>query len=112
MFTLEFRDKGFARSCSGPSLSETALEARVISDSSLTDGVLMDDSEIHGRGKLQGSQLMGVHWRWDCLRHRLFELSYRFGKFPIDVLKLNQSFGPRRSVAIPIRLLPREAIIN
>jgi diguanylate cyclase (GGDEF)-like protein/PAS domain S-box-containing protein len=84
----EFRDKGFVEGVRAI-LSETGLEARYL-ELELTEGVLMEHVESTD-SVLQELKMMGVHLAVDdfgtgysslrCLR-----------QFPIDVLKIGQSF--------------------
>ena len=85
---VEFRDKGFVESVR-TSLSETGLEARYLG-LELTEGVLMEDAESTA-AVLQELKVMGVHLAVDDFGTGYSSLSY-LRQFPIDVLKIDQSF--------------------
>jgi EAL domain-containing protein (putative c-di-GMP-specific phosphodiesterase class I) len=85
---VEFRDKGFVESVR-TSLSETGLEARYLG-LELTEGVLMEDAESTV-AVLQELKVMGVHLAVDDFGTGYSSLSY-LRQFPIDVLKIDQSF--------------------
>jgi diguanylate cyclase (GGDEF)-like protein/PAS domain S-box-containing protein len=86
--TVEFRDKGFVEGV-GTILAETGLEARYL-ELELTEGVLMDDAET-AASVLQELRTMGVHLAVDDFGTGYSSLSY-LRQFPIDVLKIDQSF--------------------
>jgi diguanylate cyclase (GGDEF)-like protein/PAS domain S-box-containing protein len=85
---VEFRDKGFVESVR-TILSETGLEARYLG-LELTEGVLMEDAESTA-AVLQELKMMGVHLAVDDFGTGYSSLSY-LRQFPIDVLKIDQSF--------------------
>ena len=85
---VEFRDKGFVQSVR-TILAETGLEARYL-ELELTEGVLMDDAESTA-SVLQELKMMGVHLAVDDFGTGYSSLSY-LRHFPIDVLKIDQSF--------------------
>jgi diguanylate cyclase (GGDEF)-like protein/PAS domain S-box-containing protein len=85
---VEFRDKGFVESVR-TTLSETGLEARYLG-LELTEGVLMEDAESTA-SVLQELKVMGVHLAVDDFGTGYSSLSY-LRQFPIDVLKIDQSF--------------------
>jgi diguanylate cyclase (GGDEF)-like protein/PAS domain S-box-containing protein len=85
---VEFRDKGFVE-CVREILAETGLEARYLG-LELTEGVLMDDAESTA-AVLQELKTMGVHLAVDDFGTGYSSLSY-LRQFPIDVLKIDQSF--------------------
>ena len=85
---LEFRDPGFVESVR-TTLSETGLEARYLG-LELTEGVLMEDAESTAT-VLQELKVMGVHLAVDDFGTGYSSLSY-LRQFPIDVLKIDQSF--------------------
>jgi len=85
---VEFRDKGFVESVRA-TLSETGLEAQYLG-LELTEGVLMEDAESTAT-VLQELKLMGVHLAVDDFGTGYSSLSY-LRQFPIDVLKIDQSF--------------------
>jgi diguanylate cyclase (GGDEF)-like protein/PAS domain S-box-containing protein len=85
---VEFRDKGFAERV-GRVLAETGLEARYL-ELELTEGVLMEDAESMVF-VLQELKAMGVHLAVDDFGTGYSSLSY-LRQFPIDVLKIDQSF--------------------
>jgi diguanylate cyclase (GGDEF)-like protein/PAS domain S-box-containing protein len=85
---VEFRDKGFVESVRR-TLSETGLEARYLG-LELTEGVLMEDAESTA-SVLQELKAMGVHLAVDDFGTGYSSLSY-LRQFPIDVLKIDQSF--------------------
>ena len=85
---VEFRDKGFAERVRTV-LSETGLEARYL-ELELTEGVLMEDAETMV-SVLQELKMMGVHLAVDDFGTGYSSLSY-LRQFPIDVLKIDQSF--------------------
>ena len=85
---VEFRDKGFVESVRAI-LSETGFQARYL-DLELTEGVLMEDAESTA-SVLQELKRMGVHLAVDDFGTGYSSLSY-LQQFPIDVLKIDQSF--------------------
>jgi diguanylate cyclase (GGDEF)-like protein/PAS domain S-box-containing protein len=85
---VEFRDKGFVESVR-TTLAETGLEARYLG-LELTEGVLMEDAESTA-AVLQELKVMGVHLAVDDFGTGYSSLSY-LRQFPIDVLKIDQSF--------------------
>jgi len=91
---VEFRDKGFVESVR-TILSETGLEAHYL-DLELTEGVLMEDAESTG-AVLQELKTMGVHFAVDDFGTGYSSLSY-LQQFPIDVLKIDQSFIRRITI--------------
>src|ERR1700687_466394 len=88
---VEFRDKSFVESVRAI-LSETGLEAQYL-DLELTEGVLMEDAESTA-AVLQELKAMGVHLAVDDFGTGFSSLSY-LQQFPIDVLKIDQSFVHR-----------------
>src|ERR1700730_1580790 len=84
----EFRDKGFVNSVR-TILSETGLEARYL-DLELTESVLMQHAESTA-AILHGLKTLGVHLAVDDFGTGYSSLSY-LRQFPIDVLKIDQSF--------------------
>jgi diguanylate cyclase (GGDEF)-like protein/PAS domain S-box-containing protein len=85
---VEFRDKSFVESVR-TTLSETGLEARYLG-LELTEGVLMEDAESTAT-VLHELKVMGVHLAVDDFGTGYSSLSY-LRQFPIDVLKIDQSF--------------------
>ncbi len=85
---VEFRDKGFVQGVRAI-LSETGLEARYL-ELELTEGVLMEDADSTAL-VLQELKMMGVHLAVDDFGTGYSSLSY-LRQFPIDVLKIDQSF--------------------
>jgi diguanylate cyclase (GGDEF)-like protein/PAS domain S-box-containing protein len=85
---VEFRDKGFVESVRRI-LSETGFEARYL-DLELTEGVLMEDVESTA-AVLQELKMTGLHLAVDDFGTGYSSLSY-LRQFPIDVLKIDQSF--------------------
>src|SRR6266852_3515451 len=85
---VEFREKGFVESVR-MILSETGLAARYLK-LELTERVLMDDVESTA-SVLQELKIMGVHLAVDDFGTGYSSLSY-LRQFPIDVLKIDQSF--------------------
>jgi EAL domain-containing protein (putative c-di-GMP-specific phosphodiesterase class I) len=85
---LEFRDPGFVDSVRTV-LQETGLEARYL-ELELTEGVLMEDGQSTAT-VLQELKKMGVHLAVDDFGTGYSSLSY-LQQFPIDVLKIDQSF--------------------
>jgi diguanylate cyclase (GGDEF)-like protein/PAS domain S-box-containing protein len=88
---VEFRDKSFVE-CVRAILSETGLEARYL-DLELTEGVLMEDAESTA-AILRELKKMGLHLAVDDFGTGYSSLSY-LQQFPIDVLKIDQSFVHR-----------------
>jgi diguanylate cyclase (GGDEF)-like protein/PAS domain S-box-containing protein len=88
---VEFRDKSFVE-CVRAILSETGLEARYL-DLELTEGVLMEDAESTA-AILHQLKTMGLHLAVDDFGTGYSSLSY-LQQFPIDVLKIDQSFVHR-----------------
>jgi EAL domain-containing protein (putative c-di-GMP-specific phosphodiesterase class I) len=84
----EFRHKGFVEGVR-TILSETGFEACCL-DLELTEGVLMDDAESTAC-VLKELKAMGVHLAVDDFGTGYSSLSY-LQQFPIDVLKIDQSF--------------------
>jgi diguanylate cyclase (GGDEF)-like protein/PAS domain S-box-containing protein len=85
---VEFRDKDFVASVRR-TLSETRLEEQYL-ELELTEGVLMDDAESTAL-VLQELKSMGVRLAVDDFGTGYSSLSY-LRQFPIDVLKIDQSF--------------------
>src|SRR5229473_2849234 len=85
---VEFREKGFVESVR-TILSQTGLAARYLK-LELTERVLMDDVESTA-SVLQELKIMGVHLAVDDFGTGYSTLSY-LRQFPIDVLKIDQSF--------------------
>ena len=85
---IEFRDKGFVEGVRAI-LSETGLEARYL-ELELTEGVLMQNAESSGF-VLQQLKTMGIQLAVDDFGTGYSSLSY-LQQFPIDVLKIDQSF--------------------
>jgi len=85
---VEFRDKGFVEGVRAI-LEETGLEAGYL-DLELTEGVLMDDIEST-TSVLRALKEMGVYLAVDDFGTGYSSLSY-LRQFPIDVLKIDQSF--------------------
>jgi len=85
---VEFRDKGFAERVRTV-LSETGLDARYL-ELELTEGVLMEDAETMV-SVLHELKMMGVLLAVDDFGTGYSSLSY-LRLFPIDVLKIDQSF--------------------
>ncbi len=88
---VEFRDEGFVGGVRAI-LSETGLEARYL-ELELTEGVLMEHAESTA-AVLQELKTMGVHLAVDDFGTGYSSLSY-LQQFPIDVLKIDQSFVHR-----------------
>jgi EAL domain-containing protein (putative c-di-GMP-specific phosphodiesterase class I) len=84
----EFRGKTFLEEVS-TTLRETGLEARYL-DLELTEGVLMQNAKSTA-SVLQELKRMGVHLAVDDFGTGYSSLSY-LRQFPIDVLKIDQSF--------------------
>jgi diguanylate cyclase (GGDEF)-like protein/PAS domain S-box-containing protein len=87
----EFRSKTFLAGVSA-TLRETGLDARYL-DLELTEGVLMEDAESTA-ALLQELKMMGVQLAVDDFGTGFSSLSY-LQQFPIDVLKIDQSFVHR-----------------
>ena len=85
---VEFRDKGFVEGVRAI-LLETGLAARYL-ELEVTEGVLMEDAESTD-AVLQELKTMGVHLAVDDFGTGYSSLSY-LRQFPIDVLKIDQSF--------------------
>jgi diguanylate cyclase (GGDEF)-like protein/PAS domain S-box-containing protein len=85
---VEFRDNGFVEGVRAI-LLETGLEARFL-ELELTEGVLMEDAKSTAC-VLQELKKMGVHLAVDDFGTGYSSLSY-LRQFPIDVLKIDQSF--------------------
>jgi diguanylate cyclase (GGDEF)-like protein/PAS domain S-box-containing protein len=85
---IEFRDEGFVEGVRAI-LSETGLEARYL-DLELTESVLMGDVQSTAY-VLQALKKTGVHLAVDDFGTGYSSLSY-LRQFPIDVLKIDQSF--------------------
>jgi diguanylate cyclase (GGDEF)-like protein/PAS domain S-box-containing protein len=85
---VEFRHKGFVESVQAI-LLETGLEARYL-ELELTEGVLMEDAESTA-SVLHELKRMGVQLAVDDFGTGYSSLSY-LRRFPIDVLKIDQSF--------------------
>jgi diguanylate cyclase (GGDEF)-like protein/PAS domain S-box-containing protein len=85
---VEFRDKGFVEGVR-TILLETGLEPRYL-ELEVTEGVLMEDAESTA-AVLQELKTMGVHLAVDDFGTGYSSLSY-LRQFPIDVLKIDQSF--------------------
>jgi diguanylate cyclase (GGDEF)-like protein/PAS domain S-box-containing protein len=85
---LEFRDPCFVDSVRTV-LEQTGLEARYL-ELELTEGVLMEDGQSTA-AVLQELKKMGVHLAVDDFGTGYSSLSY-LQQFPIDVLKIDQSF--------------------
>jgi diguanylate cyclase (GGDEF)-like protein len=88
---VEFRDKDFVEGVRAI-LSETGLEARYL-ELELTEGVLMEHAQSTA-AVLQELKTMGVHLAVDDFGTGYSSLSY-LQQFPIDVLKIDQSFIQR-----------------
>jgi diguanylate cyclase (GGDEF)-like protein/PAS domain S-box-containing protein len=88
---VEFRDPGFVEGVRTV-LSETGLEPRYL-ELELTEGVLMDNAESTA-SVLQELKTMGVQLAVDDFGTGYSSLSY-LRQFPIDVLKIDQSFVHR-----------------
>jgi diguanylate cyclase (GGDEF)-like protein/PAS domain S-box-containing protein len=84
----EFCDSGFVEGVRRI-LAETGLEARYL-ELELTERVLMEDAESTA-SVLQELKMMGVHLAVDDFGTGYSSLSY-LRQFPIDVLKIDQSF--------------------
>ena len=84
----EFRDKNFVKRVA-TTLAETGLDACCL-DLELTEGVLMADAESTG-AILHDLKDIGVHLAVDDFGTGYSSLSY-LRQFPIDVLKIDQSF--------------------
>jgi diguanylate cyclase (GGDEF)-like protein/PAS domain S-box-containing protein len=88
---VEFRDKKFVEDVRAI-LAETGLAASYL-ELELTEGVLMEDAESTTL-VLQELKAMGVHLAVDDFGTGYSSLSY-LRQFPIDVLKIDQSFVRR-----------------
>ena len=89
----EFRHKDFVEGVQ-TILAETGFEASRL-DLELTEGVLMDDAESTA-SVLKALKAMGLHLAVDDFGTGYSSLSY-LQQFPIDVLKMDQSFVQRIS---------------
>jgi len=85
---VEFREEGFVQSVR-TILSETGMEARYL-ELELTEGVLMENAKSTA-SVLEELKSMGVHLAVDDFGTGYSSLSY-LRQFPIDVLKIDQSF--------------------
>jgi diguanylate cyclase (GGDEF)-like protein/PAS domain S-box-containing protein len=85
---IEFRDSGFVQGVR-TILSETSLEAHYL-ELELTEGVLMADAQSTD-SLLQELKTMGIQLAVDDFGTGYSSLSY-LRQFPIDVLKIDQSF--------------------
>jgi diguanylate cyclase (GGDEF)-like protein/PAS domain S-box-containing protein len=85
---IEFRDKDFVENVR-TTLLQTGLEARYL-ELELTEGVLMEDAELT-TALLHELKTMGVNLAVDDFGAGYSSLSY-LRQFPIDVLKIDQSF--------------------
>jgi diguanylate cyclase (GGDEF)-like protein/PAS domain S-box-containing protein len=85
---VEFRDKDFVEGVRRI-LLETGLEARYL-ELEVTEDVLMEDADSTA-SVLQELKTMGVHFAVDDFGIGYSSLSY-LRQFPIDVLKIDQSF--------------------
>jgi diguanylate cyclase (GGDEF)-like protein/PAS domain S-box-containing protein len=88
---VEFRDKSFVESVR-TILSETGLEARCL-DLELTEGVLMEEADSTA-SLLQELKTIGVQLAVDDFGTGYSSLNY-LQQFPIDILKIDQSFVHR-----------------
>src|SRR6266481_5769562 len=88
---VEFRDKGFVEGVR-TALAETGLEGRYL-ELELTEGVLMEHAESTA-AVLQELKTMGIRLAVDDFGTGYSSLSY-LQQFPIDVLKIDQSFVHR-----------------
>jgi diguanylate cyclase (GGDEF)-like protein/PAS domain S-box-containing protein len=84
----EFRGKGFVEGVATV-LAETGMDACYL-DLELTEGVLMANAESTG-ATLHALKAMGIHLAVDDFGTGYSSLSY-LRQFPIDVLKIDQSF--------------------
>jgi len=87
---VEFRDQGFIQGVR-KILSETGLAPRYL-QLELTEGVLMQEAEATG-AVLAALKAMGVQLAVDDFGTGYSSLSY-LRQFPVDVLKIDQSFIP------------------
>jgi diguanylate cyclase (GGDEF)-like protein/PAS domain S-box-containing protein len=85
---VEFREKGFVEGVR-TILSETGLEAKYL-ELELTEGVLMEHADSTA-SVLRELKMMGVGFAIDDFGTGFSSLSY-LTKFPIDALKIDQSF--------------------
>jgi len=85
---VEFREAGFVDGVRAI-LSETGLEARYL-ELELTEGVLMENAKSSA-AVLDELKTMGIHLAVDDFGTGYSSLSY-LRQFPIDVLKIDQSF--------------------
>lgn len=104
---IEFRDQGFVEGVKRI-LLETGLEAHYL-ELELTEGVLMQHAESTAAVLLELKE-MGVHLAVDDFGTGYSSLSY-LRQFPIDVLKIDQSFV-HRMTANPDDSTIVSAIIN
>ncbi|HTF25003.1 MAG TPA: EAL domain-containing protein [Candidatus Limnocylindria bacterium] len=88
---VEFRDKSFVEGVR-TTLAETGLEGRYL-EMELTEGVLMEHAESTA-AVLQELKTMGIRLAVDDFGTGYSSLSY-LQQFPIDVLKIDQSFVHR-----------------
>ncbi len=88
---VEFRDKSFVEGVR-TTLAETGLEGRYL-ELELTEGVLMEHAESTA-AVLQELKTMGIRLAVDDFGTGYSSLSY-LQQFPIDVLKIDQSFVHR-----------------
>ncbi len=88
---VEFRDKSFVEGVR-TALAETGLEGRYL-ELELTEGVLMEHAESTA-AVLQELKTMGIRLAVDDFGTGYSSLSY-LQQFPIDVLKIDQSFVHR-----------------
>jgi diguanylate cyclase (GGDEF)-like protein/PAS domain S-box-containing protein len=88
---VEFRDKSFVEGVR-TTLAETGLEGRYL-ELELTEGVLMEHAESTA-STLQQLKMLGVHLVVDDFGTGYSSLSY-LQQFPIDILKIDQSFVHR-----------------
>jgi diguanylate cyclase (GGDEF)-like protein/PAS domain S-box-containing protein len=104
---LEFREKGFVESVR-TILAETGLKARYL-ELEVTEGVLMEHAEATAC-VLQALKAMGLCLAVDDFGTGFSSLSY-LTKFPIDALKIDQSFV-RQVTATPDETSVVTAIIS
>ena len=104
---IEFRNKGLIKTVR-ETLSETGLEAQFL-ELELAEGFLMKDAESTD-SMLRELKLMGVRLAVDDFGMGYSSLSY-LRRFPIDVLKIDQSFV-RQLTASPGESAIVEAIIS
>jgi EAL domain-containing protein (putative c-di-GMP-specific phosphodiesterase class I) len=104
---VEFREKGFIESIR-TALSDTGLEARYL-ELEVTEGVLMEHAESTAC-VLRELKMMGLCLAVDDFGTGFSSLSY-LTKFPIDALKIDQSFV-RQLTATPDETTIVTAIIS